>query len=138
MQKFAGRAQLPPTSCEVGTYLSAPVFLDDGNVYGTLCCLTFSPHESVQERDLKNLKSVAMLVAKKVDNAIARCQAINPARSEPVRFTLMPSWFAFDRNAWTSLSAANCANHFATILIATQAYIQREGSQYSYKNVNKR
>lgn len=88
--KFADSAQLPPTSFDVGTFLSTPVFLDDGHVYGTLCCLSFSPHESVHERDLKNLKSVAMLVAKKIDKAAARTDTKSRAKAEPVTFSLMP------------------------------------------------
>ncbi len=90
VQAFPGKAQLPATPFDIGTYMSTPVRLDDGHVYGTLCCFSFSPHESVQERDLKNLKSVAMLVAKKVDKANARAVAENREKAEPVIFTLMP------------------------------------------------
>ena len=87
--QFANKAQLPATSFEIGTFLSTPVFLDDGQTYGTLCCLSFSPNEAVQQRDLKNLKSVAMLVAKKIDKANARPKAKNSEKPEPVTFTLM-------------------------------------------------
>ncbi len=64
---FPDRAQLPKAPFDIGTYLSAPILMDDGQVYGTLCCLSFSPHESVHARDLKNLKSVAQLMAKKIE-----------------------------------------------------------------------
>lgn len=64
---FPGKAKLPPAPFDIGTYLSAPILMHDGQVYGTLCCLSFSPHGSVHARDLKNLKSMALLVAKKVD-----------------------------------------------------------------------
>ena len=90
VQTFPGKAQLPLTPFDIGTFISTPVRLDGGHVYGTLCCLSFSPHESVQERDLKNLKSVAMLVAKKVDKANARAAAENRKKADPVTFTLMP------------------------------------------------
>ena len=90
VQAFPGKAQLPPAPFDIGTYISTPVLLGDGNVYGTLCCLSFSPHESVQERDLKNLKSVAMLVATKIDRAQAQADAEKKKKAEPVVFTLMP------------------------------------------------
>ena len=64
---FADKAQLPKAPFDIGTYLSAPILMDDGQVYGTLCCLSFSPHESVHARDLKNLKSVAQLMARKIE-----------------------------------------------------------------------
>ena len=87
---FANKAQLPATSFEVGTFLSTPVFLDDGHAYGTLCCLSFSPNEAVRQRDLKNLKSVAMLVAKKIGKANTQLETKNLAKPEPVTFTLLP------------------------------------------------
>lgn len=86
VQAFSGKVQLPPAPFNIGTHISTPVLLGDGHVYGTLCCLSFSPHESVQERDLKNLKSVAMLVATKIDKA----KAEKKKKAEPVVFTLMP------------------------------------------------
>ncbi|MDB5964881.1 MAG: hypothetical protein JWQ72_1381 [Polaromonas sp.] len=60
------KAGLPVPPFDIGTHLSTPILLDDGRVYGTLCCFSFSPHETIQQRDLKNLKSVALLVAKKM------------------------------------------------------------------------
>lgn len=64
---FPHPEELPPTQFDVGTYLSTPIHLTDGRVYGTLCCYSVSPNENIQQRDLKNLKSVAQLVAKKID-----------------------------------------------------------------------
>ncbi|OYT91750.1 MAG: hypothetical protein CFE43_11660 [Burkholderiales bacterium PBB3] len=82
--QFAGKDQLPPAPFDIGTYLSTPVLLGGGQVYGTLCCLSFSPLESVQERDLKNLRSVAQLVAKKIDMSQTQEKAM------PVTFSLVP------------------------------------------------
>ena len=62
--KVKDEAPKPPF--DIGTHLSTPIVVDGGQVYGTLCCFSFSPHENVQQRDLKNLKSVAMLVASKL------------------------------------------------------------------------
>ena len=86
VQTFPGKAQLPAAPFEIGTYMSTPVRLDDGHVYGTLCCISFSPHEALQQRDLKNLKSVAMLVARKIDKAHAK----PGGEAAPVEFSLLP------------------------------------------------
>lgn len=60
------KADLPKPPFEIGTHLSTPILLDDGRIYGTLCCFSFGVNESVQAKDLKNLKWVAMLVARKL------------------------------------------------------------------------
>lgn len=86
--KLANRASLPAAPFPIGTYLSTPIFLNDGQVYGTLCCFSFSPNEQIQERDLKNLQSVATLVAKK----IGRSRAPRHASTEPAALTLQPKW----------------------------------------------
>lgn len=60
------KAEAPVPPFDIGTYLRTLILMADGQIYGTLCCFSFSPHESVQQRDLKNLKSVALLVAAKL------------------------------------------------------------------------
>lgn len=82
------RASLPGVPFPIGTYLSTPILLNDGRVYGTLCCFSFSPNEHIQERDLKNLQSVATLVARKIDKPRA---PIHKA-TEPTPLTLQPKW----------------------------------------------
>jgi hypothetical protein len=69
------RADLPKPPFDIGTHLSTPILLDDGRIYGTLCCFSFGVNESVQEKDLKNLKWVAMLVARKLRIAQPKPQA---------------------------------------------------------------
>jgi GAF domain-containing protein len=86
--KLPDRASLPAAPFSIGTHLSTPIFLQDGQVYGTLCCFSFSPNEQIRERDLKNLQSVASLVAKKMGKSRARHH--NP--TEPASLTLQPKW----------------------------------------------
>lgn len=88
MDKFAGKSTLPQPPFSIGTHLSTPILLNSGQVYGTLCCFSFSPSETIQQRDLKNLKSVAMLVANKIDKS----QASPVTSKEPVTFTLQPKY----------------------------------------------
>lgn len=82
---YPGRAALPKAPFDIGTHLSTPITMQDGQVYGTLCCFSFSPHEAVQQRDLKNLKSVALLMAQKLKPKTSA----RPANA-PSPFTLQP------------------------------------------------
>lgn len=57
----AGDVPAPPF--EIGTHLSTPVVLKNGNVYGTLCCFSHDVHASVGSMDLKRLQITARLLA---------------------------------------------------------------------------
>jgi len=55
-----------PAPFPIGAYLSTPIVLEDGTVYGTLCCFSFSANEDLNERDRKNLRFTAQLAASKL------------------------------------------------------------------------
>ncbi|OUM01884.1 GAF domain-containing protein [Variovorax sp. JS1663] len=65
-------SELPPTPFPVGAHLSTPIVLDDGRVYGTICCFSFAPNEQLTQRDLKKLEMSAQLTAKKINERRAR------------------------------------------------------------------
>lgn len=60
-------ASLPATPFPVGSHLSTPVVLGDGEVYGTLCCFSFEAARPLIERDLKRLRMAAGLTARLID-----------------------------------------------------------------------
>lgn len=64
-------AKLPFPIC---TYLSTPIVLHDGGVYGTLCCFSFSPVNDPDPNDLKRLKYTAQMTAEKIDRRNAAAQ----------------------------------------------------------------
>lgn len=61
------KAELPPTAFPVGAHMSTPIVLADGRVYGTFCCFSFAPNETLTVRDLKKLEMCAQLTARKID-----------------------------------------------------------------------
>ena len=61
---------LPAIPFEIGTHLSTPIRLADGQIYGTLCCFSFGTSETIQLRDLKSLRYTAQLLAKKLDSHV--------------------------------------------------------------------
>ncbi len=55
---------LPITeSLGIRSYLSAPIVLRDGSVYGTLCCLSHRAEPSLSQRDADALRAIADMVA---------------------------------------------------------------------------
>lgn len=65
-------ADLPATPFPIGAHLSTPVVLNDGRIYGTLCCFSFAPNSTLKERDLNKLRMSARLTAKRIDEQRAR------------------------------------------------------------------
>ncbi len=53
----------------IGTHISTPIVLKDGQVYGTLCCFSFSPTANPDPNDLKRLQFTAQLAAGKIDKS---------------------------------------------------------------------
>lgn len=62
----------------VGTHISTPIVLKDGEVYGTLCCFSFSPAENPDPNDLKRLQYTAQLAAGKIDKSRAAQKRNDP------------------------------------------------------------
>lgn len=51
----------------VGTFISTPILLSNGNVYGTLCTFSFHPVDQPNPNDLKRLEYTAKLAAGKLE-----------------------------------------------------------------------
>ncbi|MDM0112308.1 GAF domain-containing protein [Variovorax sp. J22R133] len=67
---------VPVTSIPIGSYMAAPVQLQDGTLFGTLCCFSFERRPELGEREFKRLEMSAKLAAHLVDTA--RGLALHP------------------------------------------------------------
>ena len=92
---IANTAKLPAAAAltkdlpfPIGTHISAPIVLQDGEVYGTLCCFSFSPQDNPNPEDLKRLKFSAKLTAGRIDKG--RASKPPPPPPEPGDWTLEP------------------------------------------------
>lgn len=47
----------------IGAYLSVPIVLQDGSVFGTLCCFSHAPRSDLRQQDAQALRDVANLIA---------------------------------------------------------------------------
>jgi transcriptional regulator with GAF, ATPase, and Fis domain len=64
-------AALPITNeLNIRAYVGVPVTLSDGHVYGTLCCYSSTPNETLNERDLGLLRAFAKLAAAQVEQDV--------------------------------------------------------------------
>ena len=66
--------------CPIGTHISTPLVLSDGEVCGTLCCFSFEPSGRAKPEDLNKLKMTARLAAQKLEQR-RRQQAVTASRS---------------------------------------------------------
>jgi EAL domain-containing protein (putative c-di-GMP-specific phosphodiesterase class I) len=58
---------IPATAAiPIGSHLSVPVYLESGEVYGTLCCFSYLPDRSLTERDLALLNALAEVLASQI------------------------------------------------------------------------
>ncbi len=73
-------------SFPIGTHISTPVVLGNGQVYGTLCCFSFEPSGKASEEDLSRLKLTARLAAQRLESR----REVRPAPSSVPDWTLKP------------------------------------------------
>ncbi|WP_457419661.1 GAF domain-containing protein [Roseateles sp. P5_E7] len=66
-QVLVASGELFDPGIAVGAHLSTPVVLEDGRVYGTVCCFSSSAQPDLQASALACLRQCARLVARKVD-----------------------------------------------------------------------
>jgi GAF domain-containing protein len=79
------RALVERAAHPVGTHISAPIVLKNGQVYGTLCSYTFSPQDNPKPDDLKTLEMTARLIAMRLDG-----QQVMPPPKEIPNWELQP------------------------------------------------
>jgi GAF domain-containing protein len=63
----ASAALLKDVPFPIGTHISTPIVLQNGDIYGTLCCFSFHPQDKPDPEDLKKLEFTARLAAQKLD-----------------------------------------------------------------------
>jgi GAF domain-containing protein len=69
----------------IGTHISTPIVLKNGEIYGTLCSFSFSPQDNPNPEDLKTLEMTAKLTAMRLDG-----RNVMPAPSEIPAWDLKP------------------------------------------------
>lgn len=73
-------AAIPATKAfPIGTHLSVPIRLADGSVYGTFCCFSYVPDQSINGRDLNTMRAFADLAAHRIADEM---QAVSARREK--------------------------------------------------------
>jgi GAF domain-containing protein len=60
-------ARLPTFDFPIGSYISVPLRLQGGRIYGVLCCFSFAPNEDLGQRDLRRLEMAAQLATRLIE-----------------------------------------------------------------------
>jgi EAL domain-containing protein (putative c-di-GMP-specific phosphodiesterase class I) len=72
--------ELPVTmALPVGAHLSVPIRLKDGRVYGTFCCFSSRPDESLSERDLAMMRVFADFAARQIEQKLVARKSFDEA-----------------------------------------------------------
>lgn len=59
---------IPETAAlPVGSHLSVPLFFDNGDLYGVLCCFSHAPNRLLHERDIVLLRAFADVIAGQIE-----------------------------------------------------------------------
>lgn len=65
--KVPGALEIPETAAiPIGSHLSVPIVLDDGEVYGTLCCFSYEPDLTLGDRDLKMMRAFSDVLGARI------------------------------------------------------------------------
>jgi hypothetical protein len=70
--KLRSTHDVPNLPVPVGSYMAAPVQLQDGSLYGMLCCLRIEASTDLHASQYKRLEMSARMVARLVDDAAGR------------------------------------------------------------------
>lgn len=82
-------SQIPATAAiPIGSHLSVPIELEDGTIYGTLCCFSYLPDLSLGKRDLQMMKAFSEVIAERVDELV-RARRDQEVRAEQIRETIL-------------------------------------------------
>ena len=82
----AAAALLKELPFPIGTHISTPIVLRNGEVYGTLCTFSLAPKDNPDPNDLKVLRYTAKLAAEKIDGRREQ----DRQRTQPADLSLVP------------------------------------------------
>jgi EAL domain-containing protein (putative c-di-GMP-specific phosphodiesterase class I) len=74
---------LPETrAIPVGSHLSVPIELSNGEIYGTLCCFSRLPNLALGERDLRLMKALGEVLASRIEEDVVVARSKQRAADE--------------------------------------------------------
>ena len=66
----------------IGSHMSIPLRLPDGELYGMFCCLSAKPNPSLNERDLGTMRMFADLAAERVSDRVKKERELELKKNE--------------------------------------------------------
>jgi EAL domain-containing protein (putative c-di-GMP-specific phosphodiesterase class I) len=111
-------AAMPITKASsIGSHLSVPILLPNGDAYGMFCCIGFAADTSLNERDLQTMKAFAEIASFEINRELEAEQAVASKRARianvidrsELSIVFQPIW---DINTMTPLGF-ECLSRFA-------------------------
>jgi diguanylate cyclase (GGDEF)-like protein/PAS domain S-box-containing protein len=79
---FSAALEMPATTLvPVRAHVGVPLRLQDGRIYGTFCCFSYTPNQSLNERDIQMMQVFADLTARQIDKERAADAAYDERRT---------------------------------------------------------
>ncbi len=83
--RLPAAAAIPETkSIPIGSHLSVPIVLENGELYGTLCCFSYQPDVTLGDRDMKMMRAFAEVLATSLSEKQA-IEKVNADRASQIR-----------------------------------------------------
>jgi hypothetical protein len=82
-QPYVDSGAAPRVGIRIGTHLSTPILMKNGNVYGTLCCFSHEVEESVDTKDLQRLQALARALAQRLEASTPAAPELQLQPMEP-------------------------------------------------------
>lgn len=92
----------------IGAYLGVPIYLSDGEIYGTLCCIKYSSDPSLETRDPSLLTFVADVIADRVEFHRNIQEHDNQIRDRIERLSLSNELTMHFQPIWSVTDSAIC------------------------------
>lgn len=75
--------ELPATrEIPIGSHVSVPIALSNGEIYGTLCCFSRAPNQTLCERDMRMMRALAEVLATRIDEDLEATRSRELAAGE--------------------------------------------------------
>ncbi|HTV23433.1 MAG TPA: EAL domain-containing protein [Polyangiaceae bacterium] len=75
--------EIPATrAIPIGSHLSIPVQLENGDIYGTLCCFSHQPDRTLGDRDMSMMRAFGEVLASRIDEGLTESRLREKAADE--------------------------------------------------------
>ena len=119
---FQAASSMPITqTLRIGSHLSIPIYLNDGEPYGMFCCFGPNPNHSLNHRDLETMRLFVNLAAQQIQSDMEQTLQMREKRSR-IMETLETSAFAIAYQPIVDLGGMHPSGYEALCRFSAEPY----------------